>query len=147
MIQESQFANKNVIGTGGAGFIGSHLVDVLASRGAIVTVIDNLQSGKWSNLSHVSGISCITADVTDRDQVDSAGGYCRQGARNDAGGLRARIRAALGGHADHSGKASLGRGSPLMGTTVWGVVEPVAGLKGSAGLDARVSGSACPCVC
>ena len=70
MIQESQFANKNVIVTGGAGFIGSHLVDVLAGHGAIVTVIDNLQSGKWSNLSHVAGISCITADVTDRDQVD-----------------------------------------------------------------------------
>ena len=70
MIEESQFANTNVIVTGGAGFIGSHLVDVLAGHGAIVTVIDNLQSGKWSNLSHEIGISCITADVTDRDQVD-----------------------------------------------------------------------------
>jgi UDP-glucose 4-epimerase len=70
MIQESQFANTNVIVTGGAGFIGSHLVDVLANHGAVVTVIDNLQSGKWSNLSHVSGISFITGDVTDRVQID-----------------------------------------------------------------------------
>ena len=71
MIQESQFANTNVIVSGGAGFIGSHLVDVITSLGASVAVIDNLQSGKWSNLSHVSGISCITADVTDREQIDN----------------------------------------------------------------------------
>jgi UDP-glucose 4-epimerase len=71
MIQASDFANTSVIVTGGAGFIGSHLVDVLASHGANVSVIDNLQSGKWSNLSHVTGISCITADVNARDQMDA----------------------------------------------------------------------------
>ncbi len=71
MIQASDFANTSVIVTGGAGFIGSHLVDVLASHGANVSVIDNLQSGKWSNLSHVTGISCITADVNARDQMES----------------------------------------------------------------------------
>jgi UDP-glucose 4-epimerase len=71
MIQALDFANTSVIVTGGAGFIGSHLVDVLASHGANVSVIDNLQSGKWSNLSHVTGISCITADVNARDQMES----------------------------------------------------------------------------
>jgi UDP-glucose 4-epimerase len=70
MIQALDFANTSVIVTGGAGFIGSHLVDVLASHGANVSVIDNLQSGKWSNLSHVTGISCITADVNARDQME-----------------------------------------------------------------------------
>lgn len=71
MIQESQFANTNVIVTGGAGFIGSHLVSVLSNLGAHVSVIDNLQSGKWSNLKDLSGVTCLTADVTDRNQMDS----------------------------------------------------------------------------
>lgn len=38
--------------TGGAGFIGSHLVDVLTAQGALVTVIDNLSTGRRSNLAH-----------------------------------------------------------------------------------------------
>jgi len=37
--------------TGGASFIGSHLVDELVNRGAEVTVVDNLCSGKLENLS------------------------------------------------------------------------------------------------
>lgn len=37
--------------TGGAGFIGSHLVDVLIRRGCIVRVLDNLVNGKMENLS------------------------------------------------------------------------------------------------
>ena len=42
---------KNVIVTGGASFIGSHLVDKLVGLGANVTVIDNLSSGKIENLA------------------------------------------------------------------------------------------------
>ena len=38
--------------TGGAGFIGSNLVDALVARGDRVTVIDNLSTGKRSNLEH-----------------------------------------------------------------------------------------------
>ncbi|MFM7186837.1 MAG: NAD-dependent epimerase/dehydratase family protein [Armatimonadota bacterium] len=67
----SNFERSRVIVTGGAGFIGSNLVEVLSSHGAIVSVIDNLQSGRWSNIRHVTGISCITADVTARDQMDT----------------------------------------------------------------------------
>lgn len=43
--------NKRVIVTGGASFIGSHLVDKLAELGAEVTVIDNFSSGTHENLS------------------------------------------------------------------------------------------------
>ena len=43
----------NVLITGGAGFIGSHLADALLRDGASVTVIDNLSTGKWSNIDHL----------------------------------------------------------------------------------------------
>jgi UDP-glucose 4-epimerase len=39
--------------TGGAGFIGSHLADRLISDGHEVTVIDNLSTGKLSNINHL----------------------------------------------------------------------------------------------
>jgi len=41
--------NKKYIVTGGAGFIGSHLVDTLIDSGCEVTIIDNLSSGKRQN--------------------------------------------------------------------------------------------------
>lgn len=47
--------NKNVVVTGGASFIGSHLVDKLVKLGAKVTVIDNLSSGKLENLAETAG--------------------------------------------------------------------------------------------
>ncbi len=45
--------NKKVLVTGGAGFIGSHVVEKLVARGATVTVLDNLQNGKAENLDSV----------------------------------------------------------------------------------------------
>ncbi len=43
---------KKVLVTGGASFIGSHLVDALVERGAKVRVVDNLSSGKLENIKH-----------------------------------------------------------------------------------------------
>ena len=48
-----KWADKNVVVTGGASFIGSHLVDKLVSLEANVTIVDNLSSGKVENLSPV----------------------------------------------------------------------------------------------
>ena len=46
----SFWKERNVLVTGGASFIGSHLVDILVSLGCNVTVIDNLSSGTLENL-------------------------------------------------------------------------------------------------
>jgi len=57
--------NKALV-TGGAGFIGSHLVDRLAEDGLDVTVIDNLQAGKLENLENVRDkITFVKGDVKD----------------------------------------------------------------------------------
>ncbi len=42
--------NKKVLVTGGASFIGSHLVDALVEKGAKVRIVDNLSSGKIENI-------------------------------------------------------------------------------------------------
>lgn len=41
--------------TGGAGFIGSHLTELLLSRGDSVTVLDDLSTGRYENLAHLDG--------------------------------------------------------------------------------------------
>ena len=54
--------------TGGASFIGSHLVDALVARGAAVRVVDNLSSGRLENIaSHVTEgrVEFIQADLLD----------------------------------------------------------------------------------
>lgn len=43
--------------TGGAGFIGSHLAERLLNEGHTVTVLDNLSTGKYENVSHLDGNS------------------------------------------------------------------------------------------
>ena len=63
---------RRVAVTGGAGFIGSHLVDALVARGDRVVVIDNLSVGRRENLAHhlPSGrVELHVADVLDGDRL------------------------------------------------------------------------------
>ena len=59
--------------TGGAGFIGSHLVDALLERGDSVTVVDNLSSGKESNLAAAleAGAALERVDIRDAPALAS----------------------------------------------------------------------------
>ncbi len=61
--------------TGGAGFIGSHLVDALVSNGKTVRVLDNFSSGRMEFLSQHEGsgkIEVVKADLLDSDSVRGA---------------------------------------------------------------------------
>lgn len=52
--------------TGGAGFIGSHLVEALLARGDRVRILDNLSSGRPANLAQVNGqVELIEGDIRD----------------------------------------------------------------------------------
>jgi UDP-N-acetylglucosamine/UDP-N-acetyl-alpha-D-glucosaminouronate 4-epimerase len=51
--------------TGGAGFIGSHLVEALVARGHLVRVVDNLTTGRRVNLHHIPGVEFLFGDLSD----------------------------------------------------------------------------------
>ena len=62
------YNSKNILITGGASFIGSHLVELLLKSGANITVIDDLTSGKAENLSEVEkDIKFVIGDVRSHD--------------------------------------------------------------------------------
>jgi UDP-glucose 4-epimerase len=61
-----------VLVTGGAGFIGSHLVEALVARGDAVTVIDNVSTGNLENLASVKEkIQIINGDIRDSALIES----------------------------------------------------------------------------
>ena len=55
MNQEPDFARPRVLVTGAAGFLGSHLCDVLVAQGADVVGLDNYYTGRKENIAHLLG--------------------------------------------------------------------------------------------
>src|SRR3954447_4999883 len=55
--------------TGGAGYVGSHLVAALVERGDSVTVLDNLRTGHRGAV--LSGVQLVVADLADVGTLDS----------------------------------------------------------------------------
>jgi len=63
--------------TGGAGFIGSHLVDALLAGGDAVRVLDDFSTGNSANLAHAQGrIDLIRGSVTQPETVDQSVAGC-----------------------------------------------------------------------
>lgn len=62
----------NVLITGGAGFIGSHLGDRLLDRGHQVTVIDNYATGRRDNLRPREGLRVIEGSIADPSALQAA---------------------------------------------------------------------------
>lgn len=63
---------KKTIVTGGAGFIGSHLTELLLKKGYEVLVIDNFSTGRPGNLEFLKNdpsLSLIEADINDIDKI------------------------------------------------------------------------------
>jgi UDP-glucuronate decarboxylase len=71
VVPADSFKEKRVLITGGAGFIGSWLTDVLIGFGANVTVVDNFSTGRMENIDHHTGdkaFKLIKADVCDYNE-------------------------------------------------------------------------------
>jgi UDP-glucose 4-epimerase len=58
-----------VVVTGGAGFIGSHIVEFWAGQNAEVHVVDNLRTGKYENISGIDGVYFHGVSITDRKAI------------------------------------------------------------------------------
>lgn len=57
--------------TGGAGFLGSHLVDKLVDKGWDIVAVDNLITGSWENLAHLNDrVERVEHDVSDYIEID-----------------------------------------------------------------------------
>ena len=68
--------NKALV-TGGAGFIGSHLVEALVAEDCEVIVLDNLSSGRLSNLEPLKDrITFYQGDIREREALDIAAKGC-----------------------------------------------------------------------
>lgn len=62
---------KRVLVTGGAGFIGSHLVEHLIHLGIPTTVLDNFSTGREENLAHIKNekLKVVRADISNFDEI------------------------------------------------------------------------------
>ena len=65
--------SRTYLVTGGAGFIGSHIVSALVERGDAVRVLDNLSTGRRENLEGLAAdIEFVEGDLLDKDVVAAA---------------------------------------------------------------------------
>jgi UDP-glucuronate decarboxylase len=66
IVKDDVFAGKKILVTGGAGFIGSWICDLITDFGAQVTVVDDLSTGRIKNIEHLikqARVKFVQADV------------------------------------------------------------------------------------
>jgi UDP-N-acetylglucosamine/UDP-N-acetyl-alpha-D-glucosaminouronate 4-epimerase len=63
---------STVLVTGGAGFIGSHLVDRLLRDGRTVRVLDSFATGRRENLAHLEDVEIVEGDIQSYERVHTA---------------------------------------------------------------------------
>lgn len=64
-----ELKNAEILVTGGCGFIGSEVVKQLSGSGAIITILDNLSSGKESYINDLPNVQLIKGNITDKELV------------------------------------------------------------------------------
>ena len=69
---------KKVLVTGGAGFIGSHLVDLLLEKGNDVAILDNLLQGNKLSPDTIKNVLLINGDIRDYDTLKKAANGCTE---------------------------------------------------------------------
>ena len=77
----STHTDRRCVITGGAGFVGSHLADALITGGAFVTVVDNLSTGRKTNIDHLLGhdrFQFVRADVSDMEAMAPIVSECNE---------------------------------------------------------------------
>ena len=67
-----ELRNKEVLVTGGCGFIGSQVTKQLSDLDAKITIIDNLSSGKEEYIKKIPNVSLINADLNDKEKIQDA---------------------------------------------------------------------------
>ncbi len=72
----AQRGEETYLVTGGAGFIGSHLVDALLARGDRVRVLDNFSTGRRVNLPPREGLELLEGDIRDAETCRRAVSRC-----------------------------------------------------------------------
>jgi nucleoside-diphosphate-sugar epimerase len=75
MSRDSVWQSRPTLVTGGASFIGSHLVEALVARGAVVRVADNLSSGRFENIAtlvNAGAVEFVEGDLRKGDFASHA---------------------------------------------------------------------------
>lgn len=64
-IDEKAFHEKNVLVSGGSGFLGSWICDLLVESGSRVVCLDNLSTGDFANVEHLNGVKGFEFEKAD----------------------------------------------------------------------------------